>query len=358
MQDQDTISLDIAALDTVALDPRLSQANIKSTIVAGLVAMAREQGVACDTWFVGLRLGPSQFSADALPYLSYRQAALIIRRALRSLPGSGHGLVLGTGQDIGSFGLLGLAMLTAPDFAQALRWGIHYAPITGAMMELALEEDRETVAVIARMRDQDPELEPFLCEELFVSSLALCRGLLGPEFRPLRLELAYAAPDYASGYTTAFGCDVRFGCARNRVLLDSRWLASTMPAHNAASAQQIIALCEAQMPGTRASSEVVAVVERLLRQRLADNPRLVDIAAELHLTERTLRRQMQAAQTSFTALHDRVRSEAARRLLVDPRTSIAQVGIAVGFKDAREFRRAFKRWTGVAPRALRSGRGG
>jgi transcriptional regulator GlxA family with amidase domain len=49
-----------------------------------------------------------------------------------------------------------------------------------------------------------------------------------------------------------------------------------------------------------------------------------------------------------------VRSESARRLLGDPRLSITQVGAAVGFKDAREFRRAFKRWAGVAPQALRS----
>jgi transcriptional regulator GlxA family with amidase domain len=35
--------------------------------------------------------------------------------------------------------------------------------------------------------------------------------------------------------------------------------------------------------------------------------------------------------------------------------SIAHVGAAVGFKDAREFRRAFKRWTGVAPREMRMG---
>ena len=352
MRDLDTTDFESAGLDT--RDPRLSVANIKSTIVAGLVTLAREQSVACEPWFAGLRLGPAQFSAETLPYLSYRQAALIIRRAVRSLPGRGRGLVLGARQDIGSFGLLGLAMLTAPDFARALSLGIHYAPITGAMMELALEEDRDGIAVIARMREHDRELEPFLCEELFVSSLKWCRGLLGPEFRPRLVELAYPAPDYAADYGAAFDCEVQFNRDRNRVLVDRSWLSSPMPAHNAVSAQQILALCDAQMPTGQASSEVVAVVERLLRQRLADNPRLVDIAAELHLTERTLRRQLQAAQTSFTAIHDRVRSESARRLLGDPRMSIAQVGAAVGFKDAREFRRAFKRWSGVAPRALRS----
>ena len=343
---------DSAVLDTG--DPRLNVANIKSTIVGGLVMLAREHGIASEPWFTGLRLGPTQFSAEPLPYLSYRQAAQVIRRALRSLPGRGHGLVLGGRQDIGSFGLLGLAMLTAPDFDRALRLGVHYAPITGAMVQLALEDVCDGIAVIARTRDStDAELEAFLCEELFVSSLHLCRGLLGPGFRPRRVELAYPAPAYAGDYTAVFDCDVAFDCERNRVLIDASWLSSPMPAHNPISARQVLSLCDAQMPGDRATSEIVAIVERLLQSRLADNPRLVDIAADLHMTERTLRRQLQAAQTSFTALHDRIRSESARRLLVESRLSIAQIGVAVGFRDAREFRRAFKRWSGVTPHSLR-----
>jgi len=337
-------------------DPRLDNATIKSGIVAGLVAMAREHGVACEQWFSGLRLGPAAFDGEAPVYLSYRQACQIIRRAVRSLPVHGPGLVLGQRQGIGHFGLLGLAMLTAPQFAQAMQLGIRYAPITGAMMELELDEyDDGAMGVVARMQSPEPELEPFLCEELFASSLMLCRGLLGAEFRPRVLELTYPAPSYAADYVHVFACEVRFEAPRNRVVIDPRWLQAAMPANNSASAQQIIALCEEQMPAGQPRSEIVAVVERLLRQRIADNPREVQIAAELHLTERTLRRQLHAAHTSFSELHDRVRSESARALLADARLSIAHVGAAVGFKDAREFRRAFKRWTGVAPREMRAG---
>jgi len=101
-------------------DPRLGVANIKSGIIAGLVAMAAETGVPCDGWFAGLRLGPAEFSGDNAAYLSYRQACQIVRRAVRSLPIRGPGLTLGVRQNIGHFGLLGLAMLTAPDFGQAL----------------------------------------------------------------------------------------------------------------------------------------------------------------------------------------------------------------------------------------------
>lgn len=337
-------------------DPRLGVANIKSGIIAGLVTMAAEAGVPCEAWFAGLRLGPAEFSGDNAAYLSYRQACQIVRRAVRSLPVRGPGLALGVRQNVGHFGLLGLAMLTAPDFGEALRLGVHYAPITGAMMELGLDDDGAGgIGFIARMRSADAELEPFLCEELFASSLMLCRGLLGPGFRPRRVELAYREPAYGADYAELFGCEVRFGCPRNRVVIDAQWLRTPMPAHNILSAQQVLALCDEQMPAGESRSEIVAVVERLLRRRLAENPRLVDIAEELHLTERTLRRQLHAAQTSFTTLHDRVRTESARALLADHSLSIAHVGAAVGFRDAREFRRAFKRWTGVAPREMRAG---
>jgi AraC-like DNA-binding protein len=337
----------------------LRTANIKSGIVASLVTRADELGVPCEPWFSGLRLQRSDFSGETLVYLSYRQACEIILRALRTLPGHGHGLVLGARQDVGHFGLVGLAMLTAPDFGEAIRLGIHYAPITSAMMELSLDAlsldaaGPDTIAVTARLRTSEPEIEPFLCEELFSSCLMLCRGLLGTAFRPLYVELAYPAPPHAADYAAAFDCDVIFDGTANRVLIERAWLATPMPAHNAESARQVLALCRKEMPSEQPSDEIVAAVERLLKLQLADAPRLVDIAAELHLTERTLRRHLSAAGTTYKTIHDRLRNESAQALLRDEALSIAQVGAEVGFRDAREFRRAFKRWTGHAPRELR-----
>ncbi|MBO9718343.1 MAG: AraC family transcriptional regulator [Pseudoxanthomonas sp.] len=337
----------------------LQGVNIKCGIVVGLIAMADRLGLPCDGWFEGLRLHRDQFNTETPMYLSYRQACQVVARAVRSLPGEGLGLALGQIQDVGHFGLVGLAMMTAENFGEALRIGVQFAPITGAMMELQLEpqalgDGRAGMAVSARMATPEPDIEPFLCEELFASSLMLCRGLLGPWFAPALVELGYPAPAYADEYRRLFACEVRFDASGNRVVIDGGWLGAPMPAHNQSTSRQVLELCRQQMPTARPSSEIVAAVEQLVRLQLADAPRLVDIAAELHLNERTLRRYLSEAGTNYKAIHDRLRRDAAETLLAGPGSNIAEVGAAIGFHDPREFRRAFKRWTGLAPRAART----
>lgn len=116
--------------------------DIRSGIVSALVVRASELHVPTHPWFAGMRVQASDFSDPANPpYLAYREACRIIQRALDALPGDGHGLEQGARQSLAEFGLLGLAMLTAPTLNDALHIGIGFAPITGAMLDLAVEDD-------------------------------------------------------------------------------------------------------------------------------------------------------------------------------------------------------------------------
>lgn len=334
-------------------DPRLTTADTATNILAGLCLLADEAGVPCEPWLAGLPLTRAQID-DPSVRVSYRQASRIVEAALLAMPQPDLGLRLGCRQNIGNFGLLGLAMMTARTFGDAIGIGLQFAGLSGSLMDLEFDtSDPGTVAMAALQRAPDDHILPFLCEELFASTLMLCRGLVGEDFVPLRLELAYPAPAYADRYREVFGCPVLFGTPRSRVLVDAAWLEYKLPTYNPVSAQQALALCQAQLPRERSRSEIVAGVRRLVRERLRENPRLADIAAELHLTERTLRRHLAVAGTHYKAIHDDARSERAMDLLHEGRLPIAQIGAELGFKDAREFRRAFKRWTGVAPREAR-----
>ena len=334
-------------------DPRFHTAVIPTTILAELCRLADGRHVAVEPWFSGLGLTRAHID-DATTCTSYRQASTVIRRAQRALAQADLGLEVGRRQSIGTFGILGLAMMTARTFGEAMALGIEHHAISGALMDMEMDVlGPDEVALLARPRFADDPILMFLCEELFASSLVVCRGLLGEAFAPARLELTYPAPPHADDYRRLFRCEVRFGAAYNRAVVDGRWLAMRLPTHHPVSANQALAICREQSTNLKRQSEVVASVERILRRRLREQPRLTDVARSLNLTERTLRRHLAAAGRIYRDIHDRIRAERALELLHAGTLSVGDIGSEVGFSDPREFRRAFKRWTGAPPRAVR-----
>jgi AraC-like DNA-binding protein len=95
-------------------------------------------------------------------------------------------------------------------------------------------------------------------------------------------------------------------------------------------------------------------VERAVRRNLPRIATLGQVAAALNVSERTLRRQLADAGLSYRTLLDDSRKSRALDLMAGGHRTIAQVAEAVGFAHARAFARAFLRWTGQTPTAVRS----
>ncbi len=78
-------------------------------------------------------------------------------------------------------------------------------------------------------------------------------------------------------------------------------------------------------------------------------PTLEQVAATLERPPSTFRRQLERAGTSFRILRDDCLAAQAQRLLQRGGLSVEQVASRLGFSDASTFRRAFRKWCGVAP---------
>jgi len=325
-------------------------ASIPANVLVHVLAHADRVGVDCRAWFTGLGLDRERL-LDPQTKVSWRQVRALLQRALRTLGTPDLGLRIGSVERSGTFGLVGLLMMTADTFGDALRRGIANHEVSGSLLDMAFEEAApDAAALVFWPRFEDPALEPFLCEEMLSSSLMLARDLLGPAFRLRMVELTYPAPPYAARYAAVLDTEVRFGAERSRALIDARWLHQPLPGRNPLASRQAEELCRQQLALVRGvSPEIVASVTRLLHMHDEGQVRIARIAQALNLSERSLRRRLAAAGTSFSALNDRVRSERAMALLHGGRLSIAEIGATLGFSDPREFRRAFKRWTGLAP---------
>ncbi|MDX5297512.1 MAG: helix-turn-helix transcriptional regulator, partial [Gammaproteobacteria bacterium] len=77
------------------------------------------------------------------------------------------------------------------------------------------------------------------------------------------------------------------------------------------------------------------------------------MARTLHMSERSLRRQLELDGTGWRRLVDEVLQEMACDLLHTSPLSVQQVAEQLGYAEPSSFSHAFKRWTGVSPEQYR-----
>ncbi len=97
---------------------------------------------------------------------------------------------------------------------------------------------------------------------------------------------------------------------------------------------------------------------KLLRQKLQsllkDGYPYVDQVAEVSGTSlRSFQRQLAKDHVSYSLLIDQVRCEKAISLLKDSTLKLIEISLELGYNDAANFTRAFKRWTGLTPSQFR-----
>jgi AraC-like DNA-binding protein len=101
-------------------------------------------------------------------------------------------------------------------------------------------------------------------------------------------------------------------------------------------------------------AEPLSSLRHLLISLLPDGyPRLERTAEVLVLTARTLQQQLAELGLTYTRLVEQARLEIGRTWLQDSDRSVTQIALNLGYRDASNFTRAFRRWASVAPSAWR-----
>ena len=71
------------------------------------------------------------------------------------------------------------------------------------------------------------------------------------------------------------------------------------------------------------------------------------------MSVRSLRRRLSAEKTSYREIYANTLSQIAMRYLRDTSLAVEHIASVIGFDNAANFRRAFRRWTGMTPAEYR-----
>jgi AraC-like DNA-binding protein len=96
-------------------------------------------------------------------------------------------------------------------------------------------------------------------------------------------------------------------------------------------------------------------LRQLLRSLLRDGYPDIDLVAEIAgMSPRSLQRRLAENDLSYSHLVEKVRFEMAVDLLQDADIKLIEISAELGYADAANFTRAFKRWAGISPREFRN----
>lgn len=329
----------------------MSQAVIPPAVLSGAVEIGQREGHPIATWFAGTGLDPVELVTSGSVKVSFRQAATVLRHAVRAMPGP-LGMRVGGRDTLLSFGMLGVAMRSCATAADALAVAQELHQAAGSLLDLEVETFGEEFTLRLHERQPDPSLVAFLCEEALCSTLLFIRATLSPDRSPIRVELTYPAPPYVEEYHRFFRCPIRFGADANRMVFPTAVLSRPFPTHHEPTRAVAIESCR-RLLDLDSHPDVIVAVETLLSRNLRHPPTMTETARQLRVTERTLRRQLTAAGERYSTIRDRVRERRATFLLRESTLTIEAIAHETGFSDARELRRAYLRWTGHPPSTAR-----
>ncbi|MGE0484258.1 MAG: AraC family transcriptional regulator ligand-binding domain-containing protein [Gammaproteobacteria bacterium] len=307
-----------------------------------------------DTLVAGSGLGGASVLADDTLITSDQQLQ-VVRNALRLAGDDGLGLRIGRALTPPTHGALGFLANTSPDLASAIDAFRQYLPARVSFTHLRLRRAGELLECHFDVDlDRDADVYRCIVEAFSLSLLAMIEHVLGEPLTRGRLLLDYPAPPCAAAYADYVSCPVEFAAGASLLVLPASLLATPNATADVASHRFAQAQCRALLEGFEGGRSSADRVRRLLLSMPAAAVDEEAVARALFVSKRTLARRLAAEGSGFRALRDEVFAALAARYLADTTLTVEAVAGLLGYHDAANFRRAFKRWRDITPERFRA----
>ena len=290
--------------------------------------------------------------------MTARQMEILSGAAMQELDDEGLG-AFGRRLPWGSYGMLARASLTAPDLGVALRrWCRHHGLLTDDI-QLALGTSGAHAEITLQERHPlPPEVRELSIAFILRNIHGLACWYVDSRIPLQEAFFPFRPPPHADAYPHMFPGPLSFGAAVAGIRFDARYLQLPLRRDEKALAQMLQRALSITVLQYRRDRLLVPQV----RQALAAYPERTHsaegLAELLHVSARTLHRQLKDEGASLQQLKDEVRLERAKDLLYRTGRPVKQVAAAVGFRNEKSFARAFRAWVGVSPGEFRSSAAG
>ena len=323
-------------------------------VVYGLLILdvAQPHGVSREALLAAAGV-PPKLLEDPNARLTAAQAGGMLYHAIKLSGEPALGYEIGLHSSVTSHGLMGYGLLSSATLREAIELSAKFLQLRLPMFSMKLFTEGEQAVIETAETMPLGSTRQCMFDLLLVGMARVAPALTGYRMPDIELWFEYPEPAYYARYKTRLPA-MRFNMGANQLRFRATYLDLRPDTANPATAQMVEEQCRRELEQLGFAGDLVGQVRAVLRNAQGRYPNLEAVAARLHMSSRTLKRKLKEHGSSFHQLLEAARRAESIRLLRTTSLSVEQIAERLGYSDASNFCRAFRKWTAATPNLFRA----
>ena len=275
----------------------------------------------------------------------------ILRTGDQLLGDEQTGFMLGRKMHVFAMGPVGAGTALAPSLRAGLQLLDSFTRLHASYINISARSTFRGMTITLLYEQETGYLERLHTETAMMLLQQYMEALTGETIDDAHYRLAMPEPDNSADYASALHGRIEFGAGANEVDVPHRWLNLPSPYYHPELWRQ------AQMQLSRRLKVLTETEDMPYRQHITGLlrtsepplPDLAQVAFDLNVSQRTLNRRLHGENTSFRQLKSEALARWAKQYLRETDRSVEAIAEELGYTDAANFRRAFRKTEGCSP---------
>jgi AraC-like DNA-binding protein len=264
------------------------------------------------------------------------------------------GLLVGKRLHIAHHGAFGLGILNGKNIRQIIKFVQSYMVIRIPFIEISTYQENNEIVILANDVHWQGDLHRVMIEAVSMAMFNLFLALKQrhPDIQIKRIFFDYEQPKHHQKYQVFSPVSPEFKHGFSGLAFDLKWADFTLEDTDPMSFRQAEQMCELEKQQLAQNMSVAGRVRQLIIAHSSEYPNLQKVAEQMHMSPRTLHRELSKESTSFKEVVEQFQAKKAREYLLAYGYPVNKVAALLGYSDSANFRRAFRRWYGCSPSDL------
>lgn len=287
-----------------------------------------------------------------------RQLSMALQQLATTSSRTDLGFELGMLLNLGLADEVGQLLLSAPTYAAGLAYASRYLPLMTPSYRLRVDHLHEGLRAVAEPARPLPyDVAVMGLEAILAATYRFAVFISQSSSFPATFTVSWPAPPHAHRYRELKGVQVRFGAGdhpRLELFIPNELAEMQLPMADRLAARDLEEACERRLRELTRRRSWTEWVSTMLRDVEEGFPTQAVLAAMMGISPRTLARALRSEGREYRELAQALRHERARQLLGSTDLSLTEIAHRLGYSDAANFSRAFRRIESLNPGQFRN----